>query len=104
MSWYLGCWKKYVDFTGRATRMEYWQFFLWNLIFGVFLILISEFLFFIYFLAMLLPAWAVWVRRLHDTNRSAWWVLLVLVPLVGNIGMTVILCSKGTEGSNDYGE
>ncbi len=84
--------------------MEYWQFILWNVIFVVIFTLFSTALAFIYILAVLCPGWAVWVRRLHDTNRSAWWIFFSLIPIVGNIGMTVVLCSKGTEGSNDYGE
>ena len=84
--------------------MEYWQFFLWNIIFAVILSLLAPTLAGIYILAVLCPGWAVWVRRLHDTNRSAWWILFSMIPIVGTIGMTVILCSKGTEGPNNYGE
>jgi hypothetical protein len=57
----------------------------------------------LYWLGTLVPYWAVWVRRLHDTNRDGYWVFFSMIPLVGFIGMTVMMCSKGTDGRNDYG-
>ena len=103
MEWYVGPLKKYTEFSGRASRKEFWLFALWNFVFYFVLSLFIAPWNGIYLLGILLPYYAVWVRRLHDTNRSAWWVLFSLIPVVGTIGMTVMMCSKGTDGDNDYG-
>jgi len=115
MDWYLEALKKYAVFEGRSRRKEYWFFGLFNAIFSVVLVIADVlfgtsgglsgpgFLSGLYTLGVFLPALAVLVRRLHDTNRSGWWVLFSLIPLVGTIGMTVMMCNKGTEGDNDYG-
>jgi uncharacterized membrane protein YhaH (DUF805 family) len=103
VDWYFGPLKKYATFSGRASRKEYWLFALSNWVIFFVLSLVIPILGSVYFLGILLPYWAVWVRRLHDTNRSGWWVLFSLIPLVGTIGMTVMMCNKGTEGDNDYG-
>ncbi len=102
MEWYLGPLKKYAEFSGRASRKEYWLFSLWNLPIVFVLTLIALPLYVLYVLGILLPALAVGVRRLHDTNRSAWWLLLYIVPF-GGIAVFVFLCLKGTDGDNDYG-
>ena len=102
MEWYLGPLKKYAEFSGRASRKEYWLFALWNLPILFVLALIALPLYMLYYLGVLLPSLAVTVRRLHDTNRSAWWLLLSIVPLA-NIALLVFFCLKGTDGDNDYG-
>ena len=102
MEWYLGPLKKYAEFSGRASRKEYWLFSLWNLPIAFVLALIALPLYVLYVLGILLPALAVGVRRLHDTNRSAWWLLLYIVPF-GGIAVFVFSCLKGTDGDNDYG-
>jgi uncharacterized membrane protein YhaH (DUF805 family) len=103
MEWYVGPLRKYAEFSGRASRKEFWLFALGNFwITGA----LSAFLVplgFIYWMGILVPYWAVWVRRLHDTNRTGYWILISFIPLVGVIGMLVIMCSKGTDGRNDYG-
>jgi|TARA_B100001964_G_scaffold239180_1_gene306070 uncharacterized membrane protein YhaH (DUF805 family) len=103
VEWYFGPLKKYVEFSGRASRKEFWLFALWNWVIFFVLLLVLFPLAIIHWLGTLLPYWAVWVRRLHDTNRSAWWLLFSVIPVVGTIGMTVMMCSKGTDGENDYG-
>ena len=103
VEWYFGPLKKYVEFSGRASRKEFWLFALWNWVIFFALSLFIPILGSVYFLGILLPWWAVWVRRLHDTNRSAWWLLFSVIPVVGTIGMTVMMCTKGTDGDNDYG-
>ena len=103
MDWYFGPLKKYTEFSGRASRKEFWLFGLWNWVIFFVLSLIIPILGSFYFLGILLPYWAVWVRRLHDTNRTGYWILISFIPLVGVIGMLVIMCSKGTDGRNDYG-
>ena len=102
MEWYLGPLKKYAQFSGRASRKEYWLFRLWNLPIMVVLGLINPALLGLYYLGILLPLLAVGARRLHDTNRSGWWLLLSLVPFAG-IAVIVFFCLEGTDGDNDYG-
>ncbi len=99
------CFKKYADFSGRAMRSEYWWFALFSMITSFILLMIdpSETLYLIFSLAVLLPSLAVGARRLHDIDRSGWWLLLSLVPLVGIIVLIVWFCTKGTPGTNRFG-
>ena len=95
------CFSKYVDFSGRAPRSEFWWFVLFVIIVSVVALLIG--LNTLFGLAMLLPSIAVTVRRLHDTDRSGWWYLLVFVPLLGIIILIIFCVMKGTEGQNRFG-
>ena len=100
---------RYAQFTGRASRAEYWWFFLASLIVTVVLNALGRassilvVVGFVYSLAVLVPSIAVAVRRLHDTGRSGWWVLIALVPLVGFIVLIVFLAMDGHSGPNQYG-
>jgi len=103
------CLSKYATFSGRASRSEYWWFVLFSVLvsfgtqfldifLGLFLLnLIAS-------LALLLPSLAVGVRRLHDTDRSGWWLLLLLIPVIGWIVVLVFNCMRGTVGPNRFGE
>ena len=113
MNWYLAVLKQYADFDGRARRSEYWYFVLFNLIvaivLAVFDVIIAKMtgitvniLGTLYGLAVLIPSVAVSVRRLHDTNRSGWWVLLALVPLVGLV-LIVFLVQDSEPAPNRFG-
>jgi len=77
------CFTKYADFNGRASRSEYWWFFLFVILASVATSLFSSILSGLISLATLLPSIAAATRRLHDTNRSGWWQLIVLVPIIG---------------------
>ena len=114
MQWYTDVIKKYVEFSGRARRKEYWMFVLINVIISFILSILDRIigtqsatgfglLSGIYSLAVLLPSLGVMVRRLHDTNRSGWWILLGLIPLVGGITLIVFTALEGTLGDNKYG-
>jgi uncharacterized membrane protein YhaH (DUF805 family) len=109
MNWYLEVLKKYAEFNGRARRTEYWMFVLFNLLAYVVLgiveriIHVQMILTTIYSLAVLVPALAVSVRRLHDTNRSGWWLLVALIPLVGAIVLLVFGVQEGQASQNQYG-
>ena len=90
MNAYLEVIRKYTVFSGRATRSEYWMFTLINAIIGAGLFVLSlaiadvlVWLYVIYSLAILVPSFAVTVRRLHDTSKSAWWLLIGLIPFGG---------------------
>lgn len=105
---------KYADFSGRARRAEYWWFTLFNMIAGFvvpFALLIAfapattegeQLLANLYSLAVLLPSLAVGARRLHDTGRSGWWMLLLLTG-IGAILLLVWFVMKGEAGPNRYG-
>ena len=114
MNWYLDAWKNYVNFQGRARRKAYWMFVLFNLIALVVLSFIESaiglsgqngygILTGLYTLAMILPLIALAVRRLHDTGRSGWWILIGLVPLIGPIVLIVFYVTDSQPGTNEYG-
>ncbi len=96
------CMSKYVDFSGRASRSEFWWFFLFTIILSVLTGWI-KYVGPLVSLAILLPSIAVGVRRLHDTDRAGWWYLLVFVPLIGFIVLIIFWCLKGTPGRNRFG-
>lgn len=108
MEWYLDVLRKYADFSGRARRKEYWMFTLVNFIIMVALTVIEGALggpgiiAMLYSLAVLIPTIAVAVRRLHDTGRSGWWLLLTLIPIAGLI-VLIFLIFAGEGAENDYG-
>ena len=96
--------RNYVVFDGRARRSEYWWFALFSFIVGfVVELLHSSLLTGLVNLALLLPSLAVAVRRLHDTNRSGWWLLLVLIPIIGWIALLVFYVQDSQPGMNQYG-
>ena len=109
MDWYLAVLKKYAVFEGRARRKEYWMFVLFNFIIAIVLSIVEGFvnasgiISGLYSLAVFIPSIAVLARRLHDTNRSGWWILIGFVPLIGFIVLLVFAVMEGTNGSNDYG-
>jgi uncharacterized membrane protein YhaH (DUF805 family) len=114
MNWYIDAWKNYINFQGRARRKAYWMFVLFNIIAVIVLGLIEGTLGLsgqngygiltgLYSLAIILPGLAVAARRLHDTGRSAWWLLIGLVPLVGPIVLLVFFVQDSQPGSNQYG-
>jgi len=109
MSWYLTVLKKYAVFSGRAHRKEYWMFFLFNTIIASVLGFVERLagspgvVGSLYGLAVLIPSVSVSVRRLHDTNRSGWWLLIELVPLIGSIVLLVFMVQDSQPGENQHG-
>lgn len=79
------CFAKYADFTGRASRSEFWWFALFVVLVGSALALIHETARDIFLIAVLLPFLAVGARRLHDSGINRWWMLFILVPVGGII-------------------
>ncbi|WP_340609928.1 DUF805 domain-containing protein [Xenorhabdus bharatensis] len=110
MNWYVQVLKNYADFSGRARRKEYWMFYLFNMLalLAVFILssLLGEtiglILVVLYVVITFIPSLAVSVRRLHDSNRSGWWLLLNIIP-AGGIVVFIFTLLEGTEGSNEYG-
>ncbi len=100
--------KKYAVFSGRARRKEYWMFLLFHIIIIIALGVIESIvgtnsvIALFYMLAILLPGLAVTVRRLHDSGKSGWWLLIGLVPLIG-IVILVFMVQDGQAGDNQYG-
>ena len=115
MNWYIEVLKKYAVFSGRARRKEYWFFALFNVIIIIVLTLIDVsaglydvvadigLLSGLYSLAVLVPSLAVSVRRLHDIDRTGWWLLIAFIPLVGAIVLLVFALLDSTPGDNRYG-
>ena len=107
--WKLVVLERYAKFEGRAGRAEFWWFFLANLIIDVVLSILDRvsLLFAIisicYSLGVLIPSIAVGIRRLHDTNRSGWWLLIGLVPFVGAIVLIVFFALESAPGTNQWG-
>jgi uncharacterized membrane protein YhaH (DUF805 family) len=114
MNDYLAVLKKYAVFSGRARRKEYWYFFLFNIIVSIILLAIdvatgslsseagAGLWQGIYMLAVLIPYIAVSVRRVHDTNRSGWWLLIGLIPLIG-IVLLVFMVQDSKPAENQFG-
>ncbi len=114
MNWYLEVLRKYAVFGGRARRKEYWMFLLFNILISIALGfvegmfgLVTELGFgmisIVYSLLLVIPSLAVGVRRLHDTGRSGWWLLIVFVPIVGAIALLVFAVQDSESGHNEYG-
>jgi uncharacterized membrane protein YhaH (DUF805 family) len=114
--------KKYADFTGRARRSEYWLFTLFILIVEVVYLALMGVsggigengqmnalgmalsgLYAIFILAVIVPSIAVAFRRLHDTDRSAWWLLIAFIPFIGGLVLLVFYVLPGTTGPNKFG-
>ena len=115
MGWYIEALKKYAVFSGRSRRKEYWYFVLFSVIVSLVLSAVDALLGTfssstnvgllggIYGLAIIIPSIAVSVRRLHDIDRTGWWVLISLVPVIGTIILLVFAVLDGTPGQNRFG-
>ena len=109
MEWYLKVVRdNYANFNGRASRQEYWMFFLFNMIFaivmmGIDIILGLGFLNIIYSLVVMIPGIAVGIRRLHDIGKSGWMVLIVLIPCIGAFWLLYLMVQDSSPLDNEYG-
>ena len=124
MEWYLSVVRdNYANFDGRARRKEYWMFALFNVIFSFIAMIVDNILgttfgfgegnaqmsmpygwiYILYCLAMIIPSFAVFIRRLHDVDKSGWWLFLALIPFVGVIWLFVLTCIDGNPSANIYG-
>ena len=123
MNYYLKVLRNYVNFTGRARRSEYWYFVLFNVIFATAAMLLDHafgttftlntidgplplfygYVYLMYALAVFMPGLAVTVRRLHDSGKSGWYILVSLIPLAGAIWLLVLLCTDSNPGINEFG-
>ena len=115
MKYYLLALKNYAVFNGRSNRSEFWYFTLFYLISVILAIVLDNVLGFvfdnspygiiyvIFVLATLLPNLAVTVRRLHDLDKSGWWIFIGAIPFIGSIWLLILLAMAGTNGPNKYG-
>lgn len=115
MNWFILGLKKYAVFEGRARRTEFWMFCLFYIIFSIVATLLDYvtgtynsdtgmgILSAVFSLLMIIPSISVSVRRLHDTDRSGWWYLLVFLPLIGAIVLLIFFVLDSTPGENRFG-
>ncbi|MBP1542210.1 MAG: DUF805 domain-containing protein [Prevotella sp.] len=89
---------QYAGFSGRARRSEYWWWTLFSLLWA-WIPIVNILLGLIFFI----PSIAVAVRRLHDTGRSGWWILLGIIPIIGGIVLLIFYCTDSQPGENQYG-
>lgn len=110
------CFAKYATFSGRAPRSEFWWFVLFTVLVNFALGVVDRAIFGIapdgqpvsilgalFSLAVLLPTIAVGVRRLHDLDRTGWWYLLILIPVLGALVLLFFFVQRGTVGANRFG-
>ncbi|WHZ12679.1 MAG: protein of unknown function DUF805 [Burkholderiaceae bacterium] len=97
------CFGKYVDFSGRASRPEYWWFVLGYIIVAVVAGLIHRYLYSLVILVFVLPLLAAGARRLHDIGRSGWWLLLGLIPVLGGLVLLYFAVQPSEPQPNAYG-
>ena len=99
------CYKKFFDFSGRASKSEYWWFQLYGIIiYGLLFVFQGDLalVFSILAIANTIPLWAAAVRRLHDTDKSGWFVLISIIPFIGLI-IIFLLIADGSKGKNKFG-
>lgn len=112
MEWFLLPYKRIGDFSGRSRRKEYWMFILIN----IFLVISFAFIFDLiglsdYFrfylliqaLFFVIPMLSLWIRRLHDINKSGAYLFVRFIPLIGGIWFLILMCTEGDSGPNKYG-
>lgn len=122
LHWALLPYRRYAQFGGRSTRMEFWLFHLFTsltnlaldlLLGGDFAVglglraeptMVGNIVTAIFSIGSVVPTFAVTARRLHDTNRSQWWMALFLVPILGWLVLLIFECQDGTKGPNRFGE
>ena len=96
------CFSKYVTFSGRASRSEFWYFYLFSIILNIILFIVSDIFMWVSALLLILPLLAVTARRLHDINKSGWWQLIGFVPIIGWV-MIFFYIKKSDLEDNKYG-
>jgi uncharacterized membrane protein YhaH (DUF805 family) len=116
MEWMTMPLRRYAEFSGRSRRKEYWMFTLMLAILNFVIGIVESTmglagtvgglygpLSLLVMLAILVPYLAVGARRLHDTGRSGWWLLIGLIPIIGAIVLLIFFVLEGTKGPNEYG-
>lgn len=111
IDWFVKCLKNYANFTGRARRSEYWFYCLAQMLVTIVALIIDSIIFggpgllyIVTFFGLIIPSFAVLVRRLHDTDKSGWWILLSFIPLIGAIILIVWLATETKPADNQWGK
>ena len=114
-NYYIEGFKRYVDFTSRSSRKQYWYFLLWDTIVSMVIGIVSAIVFsgmgtiwstpliWAYDLIIIIPSISLGIRRLHDIGKSGWWMLISIIPLIGAIILIVWAIKAGDPGANAYG-
>lgn len=107
MEYFIDALRRYADFTGRATRQQYWMFYLFYMIIYIALLFVDAaigtvFISAIFSLVLLIPSLSIAARRLHDTSRSGWWQLILIIPFIGAI-VLIIFLAQASHDDNEYG-
>lgn len=97
------CFKNYANFKGRASRSEYWYFYLFGFLVLFVTAMLSDVLYSLVALGLILPFITVLTRRLHDTGRSGMKTLFLFIPFIGGILVLVWLCKAGDKATNKFG-
>lgn len=111
MDYYLQAFRSWKDFSSRSSRAEYWMFTLIHLLVTVFLAIFfiatqstaAHIVYWVYALVSIIPYFALAVRRLHDTGRSGWWMLVGFIPLIGPVVLLVFFVLRSEAAANEYG-
>lgn len=116
MKYYLNALQNYATFSGRARRIEFWYFVLFNTVFAFIAIMIDVFIgkfnqgkegapviYMLYVLFVLVPCFSLFVRRLHDIGKSGWFICIAAIPIAGPIWLWVLMATNGDVGENEYG-
>jgi uncharacterized membrane protein YhaH (DUF805 family) len=115
MNWYVNAIKNYALFDGRSTRMEYWLFVLFNVLFAIlaysfdliFGLKIGDTglgpIYLVYALFSFIPGLAIAIRRLHDIDKNGWTLLLAFIPIIGGIWLILLFCKEGDDDQNAFG-
>jgi uncharacterized membrane protein YhaH (DUF805 family) len=109
IDYYVEAFRKYATFSGRATRSEFWYFQLFNIIANIVLVMIIDGIFgiseayYLYLIILIIPAWALITRRLHDVGKSGWFLLISIIPIIGALWLLILYVRDSTPGANEYG-
>ncbi len=109
--------KRYAQFSGRASRREFWGFALFSVVAALAILFVAgimleineslgsifSLLYWLFVIALVIPHLSVGVRRLHDIGKSGWWFLIVLVPLIGPIWLIILWCQASVNEDNQWG-
>ena len=102
-NYFLRVLRRAFDFNTRSTRAEYWWFMLFDILIAIAITIILPFLSPLFTLLMLVPSVAVTIRRLHDINKSGWWLLILFVPLIGAIVLLIFMIKETQQAENQWG-
>jgi uncharacterized membrane protein YhaH (DUF805 family) len=102
-NYFLRVLRRAFDFNTRSSRAEFWWFSLFQILIAVAIIIVLPVLSTLFSLIVLIPAISVAIRRLHDINKSGWWLLTIFIPLIGAILLLIFFIKPSDPASNQWG-